>query len=209
MSRAARLSPASTPSFSKWVARLTRRRRDWCREPRWIHRARVAAAISSVGAGHFRQRTEGREMVAQGVSLGCCCGRVLPGLLAFEVVEPLLVGFGHVCQLVDELAEVGEPGGGVGEPGGGFGGAGVGPLFKVAVQGGEQFQRLCEGFEPFIDCGFFCLAVFHERGHPPLLSLSHWPTFSVEGPARNTPWARACGSGACRAALGKLVGRRD
>ena len=64
-----------------------------------------------------------------------------PGLLASEVVEPLLVGLGDVCQLVDELAEVGEPGGGVGESRGGL-------LFKVAVQSGEQFQRLCEGLEP-------------------------------------------------------------
>jgi hypothetical protein len=38
--------------------------------------------------------------------------------LAFEVVEPLLVGFGDVCQAVDELE-------GFRKPGGGFGGAGV------------------------------------------------------------------------------------
>src|ERR1035441_98433 len=140
--------------------------------------------------------------------------RALPGLLAFQAVEPLLVGLGDVCQLVDELAEVGEPGGGVGESRSGL-------LFKVAVQGGEQFQRLREGFEPFIDCGFFCAVVFHGSGHPLFLSLSHWPTFSVERrsvaggvrpvsiPARSMPWARACGSDACRAAPERSAGRRD
>ena len=35
------------------------------------------------------------------------------GLLAFEVVEALLVGFGHVSEAVDELKRFGEAGGGL------------------------------------------------------------------------------------------------
>ena len=55
------------------------------------------------------------------------------GATSWCVIEALFVGLGDVCQLVDELAEVGEPGGGVGESCGGFGGAGVGLLFYMGA----------------------------------------------------------------------------